>query len=91
MYAASSRHEREVLDTLKSLLTHPQVHPAAAVYAASSQRELGSFEGSFATLSAAFNMPKAQEQPPLLVALGMECLYAGVCVCVQCGCMCGCG
>ncbi|KAF5835787.1 hypothetical protein DUNSADRAFT_6876 [Dunaliella salina] len=57
--------------------TLTKVHPAAAVYAASSQRELGSFEDSFNTLTMAVQRPQAMEQPPLLVALGMECLYGG--------------
>eukprot|EP00200_Dunaliella_tertiolecta_P019446 CAMPEP_0202402262 /NCGR_PEP_ID=MMETSP1128-20130828/4106_1 /ASSEMBLY_ACC=CAM_ASM_000463 /TAXON_ID=3047 /ORGANISM="Dunaliella tertiolecta, Strain CCMP1320" /LENGTH=952 /DNA_ID=CAMNT_0049006267 /DNA_START=179 /DNA_END=3037 /DNA_ORIENTATION=+ len=61
--------------TFFNMLT--KVHTAAAVYAASSQRELGSFEDSFNTLTMAVQRPQAMEQPSLLVALGMECLYGG--------------
>lgn len=47
----------------------------AAVYVAAAQRELDSFEGSFATLSGA--LERAPSSPALLVALANECMYAG--------------
>ena len=57
-----------------------QVHPAAAVYCAAAERELDSFEASFATLSGA--LERAPSDAALLVALANECLYAG-----QVGCL----
>lgn len=44
------------------------------MYVAAAQRELDSFEGSFATLSAA--LERSPSSPALLVALANECLYA---------------
>lgn len=46
----------------------------AAVLVAAVQRELDSFDDSFATLTAA--LEASPQEPCLLLALGNECLYA---------------
>lgn len=50
------------------------IYTPAAVYVAAVQRELGQFEDTLRTLSAAVELDP--HNPQLLVALASECLYA---------------